>query len=266
MYIQVFFQFYIGILAQVRKLLLNFAVLSLHFFAMIASCPQCEELTAESHIRRTYGTTLDECAICHRRNVQDPLMMMCGHGYCQDCTTDLFMRRVDEPAPAPAPPEWIYDQDSDAETDEQRTESDYDHPVLAQSSVNNHDVDNPQDPERTTARPDYEQDVDDPQDPERTTTRPDYDRGLPVQDYDPYWDVEDDTDVQPIDLDTLIPPNLRRTACWDFIGVDKVHNPTAQYPVPEFPLCYECRCSAPDGIHVRDIFTHDWKWVCCQYV
>jgi hypothetical protein len=180
----------------------------------------------------------------------------------------MLTQRVDEPAPA----EWIFEEDSDAEADEPL---EHDHPYSAQSSVHNYDVDDPQDPEQTTARPDYEQDVDNPQDPEQTmvgpdpermTVRPDYDRGSPVQDYDPYWDVEDDTDVQPIDPDTLIPPNLRRTACWDFIGVDRVHNPTAQYPVPELPLCYECRCRAPDGIHVRDIDTHDWKWVCCRYV
>jgi hypothetical protein len=59
--------------------------------------------------------------------------------------------------------------------------------------------------------------------------------------------------------------DARESQCWNFIGIDKVHIPTDQYPVPENPLCYECRCHAPDGIHVHDYFTHTWKWVCCQY-
>ena len=53
--------------------------------------------------------------------------------------------------------------------------------------------------------------------------------------------------------------DAREMACWDLIGIDKVHIPTDQYPVPENPLCYECYCSVPDGIHVRNNFTHIWR-------
>ena len=224
------------------------------FFTMSRPCPICREPSARNEVRNTFNTTLDVCSLCLRESIQDPQILTCGHGHCESCTSDLFNhQRVDDQDAVDTPHGIYRDYDYYPEYDPY---VDYD-PPPDYAPYLNHD------------------------------SQSDFD---PYFDYEPYMDfdsyrftrqISDPTPVeqehnqgtneQPISEEPGYNPNwvyyhftdARATDCWDFIRINKVHIPTEQYPVPDDPMCCECLCNAPDGVHVHDTFNHTWKWVCC---
>jgi hypothetical protein len=60
---------------------------------MMIKCSICRIPSTQDEVRNTFDITLKLCPICHDKNIENPQILKCGHGHCQNCTTKLFTRQ-----------------------------------------------------------------------------------------------------------------------------------------------------------------------------